>query len=72
MSKFARWMELWNIATSDPDGIATITPFEDDPYAVLLTWPDGSQGVWACDSGGWETVSTLDTAPCDVAARDAL
>ena len=68
-----KWEKLWDVVTSLPDGDATITP-TDNINTVILTWPDGSKGVWEWREpiGDWRMVEGIDTAPCDVAARDSL
>jgi hypothetical protein len=67
------WQRLWTIATSEPEGIATITPTEN-PSEVLLTWPDGSCAYYAWDhrTHDWDSGGEHNACPGDVAARDSL
>lgn len=65
------WGKLWDIATGEPGGNATIE-LTDDPGQVVLTWPDGSQAGLCWHDGEWRFEESLDTCPCDVAARDTL
>jgi hypothetical protein len=66
-----RWTELWRIAADGPDGNATIE-IGDSPDEVALVWPDGSVSGLYWRNNKWHRHETLDTAPCDVAARDTL
>lgn len=66
------WGKLWDLAVDDPDGPATI---EVDPELcdrVTLVYPDGSRGGWIWHGNGWRAMEPYNSAPCDVAARDAL
>ena len=65
------WGQLWDIATSEPEGDAVIRP-TDDPGRVVIVWLDGSEAGLYWHNGRWCFEETLDTCPCDVAARDAL
>jgi hypothetical protein len=66
-----QWGRLFDIATGEPEGNAVIEP-TDNPGEVALTWPDGSKTGLYWHNGQWNHTEQLDTAPCDVAARDTL
>lgn len=65
------WGKLYDIATDDPEGVASIKPGEH-AGEVVLVWPDGSAtGLYWYD-GDWRVAGELNTCPGDVAARDSL
>jgi len=68
-----KWERLWSIATSEPEGDATIT-LTEDVNEVLLTWPDGPSAYYRWDHRihNWRSGEGLNTSPGDVAARDSL
>ncbi len=65
------WGKLWEIACG-LDKPARIEVDPDDCGTVTLVWPDGTRGAWYWHEGDWRACEGVDTAPCDVAARDAL
>lgn len=65
------WGKLWDIATSEPAGPATIY-LTDVPSEVLLVWPDGSRAGLHWHEGNWHFSEGSSRCPCDVAARDSL
>lgn len=65
-----RWRKLWDIATGEEDN-ATIE-VGDSPDEVALVWTDGSVSGLYWKNDRWNHHETLDTTPCDVAARDVL
>lgn len=66
------WGKLWDMATSEPGGPATITPDPEDPGYATLTWPDGSNCTVYWHDGDWRFPEAHNACPGDVAARDAL
>ncbi len=66
-----QWRELWGLATGEESGDAKIE-ISDDPNQVTLVWPDGTLSGLYWQNGEWRFAEQLDTAPCDVAARDTL
>ena len=64
------WTQLHRIATSEDEN-ATIVVY-DDPRDVDLIYSDGSRASLEFRGGIWRFVSTTDSAPCDVAARDTF
>lgn len=66
------WIKLWELATFGEEAAAKIIPDLEDDGRVTLEWSDGSKGRYYFHDGDWRPEETLDSAPCDVAARDAL
>jgi len=69
-----KWHQLWTIATAEPEGCARIIVDPEDEDVVTLEFPDGGKAAlyWHYNADRWEFGGALDTAPCDVAARDSL
>ena len=66
-----KWDRLWKLATDDSEGVV-IVPHLHDPNIVRLQFPDGNVLGLEWLGQRWELMGTLDTCPCDVAARDSL
>jgi hypothetical protein len=66
------WGKLWDLATGEPGGDATIIVDPEDSGRVVLAWPDGSKTAVYWHDNDWQIAGSADGAPCDVAARDAL
>lgn len=65
-----RWAMLHEIAANGEE-VARIE-VTDDPCEVVLVWPDGSKAGLYWSGESWRWAESLDTAPCDVSARDVL
>ena len=61
------WHDLWNMVGGD-EGVVIIPSERVD--MVTVRWPDGSEANLYLRNNKWEFGRPIDTAPCDVAARD--
>jgi len=70
-----KWQQLWDTAVlsaRDDEHPATIRVNEQDPNLVTLLYGDGSVAELVWKEKQWVFSEVLDSAPCDVAARDSL
>lgn len=68
------WLKLWEIAAArehDQTKPTLIEPTED-PFEVILAWPDGSKALVHWHEGDWRFSDSLNTSPCDIGARDTF